>query len=337
MVPQCDSTAKLYDFLWDKFHDYADEQGFNPFYPTIPQISSFLDKKFEEGQQHRSIGCYRAAIDATLKHHTKLKVGTNLQLSEQLKCYRISRPRKKKILPQWDLAFILWSLAHEPFEPIEDPDKVSLEFLTWKTAFLLLLASGARRSELHSVRLLGARIAVNGKYATISPGSGFVSKNEVACGKALDPFVIRSLENYSDSDKALCPVRCLRVYIERTKGIRGIRKRLFITTQRSRKELHKNTLSGWIKKLLKFCYRHPGKKAIELSGTGSHEIRRIASTLVFRGVVSTEDLLRVGSWKSPTTFTDFYLKDLSVLDGNSLRSLGPLSIGQKVIVNTKIA
>ena len=337
MVPQCASSAKLYDTLWDKFSDFADLVGFDPFHPTIPQIASFLDKKFEEGQQYRSIGVYRAAIDATLKHHTKLKVGSNLQLSEQIKSYKISRPRLKKTLPQWDLSFVLWSLAHEPFEPIEDVQKVSLELLSWKLLFLLLLASGARRSEIHAVTEKGARIADNGKYAIISPSSEFVAKNEVARGKPLEPFVIRSLEEYSDSDKTLCPVRCLRVYKERTKNIRGRRKKLFISTRMLVSELHINTLSSWIKKLLVHCYSHPGKKAVELSGTGSHEIRRIASTLVFRGVVSIEELLRVGSWKSSSTFTEFYLKDLSVLDGDGLRSLGPISVGQKVIVNTRIA
>jgi hypothetical protein len=337
MVPQSKSSAKVYDFLWDKFHDFADEKGFDPFHPTIPQIASFLEKKFEEGQQYRSIGVYRAAIDATLKHHTRLKVGSDLQLSEQIKGYRIRRPRLKKIQPQWDIAFILWSLAHAPFEPIEDEKKVSLEFLTWKLTFLLLLASGARRSEIHAVTEEGSRIAENGEYAVISPSSQFVAKNEVAKGKPLEPFVIRSLEHYSSSDKCLCPVRCLRVYKERTKKIRGNRKQLLISVRKMEKDLHMNTISSWVKKLLQFCYKNPGKRALELSGTGVHEIRRVAASLIFCGTTSMEEILKVGQWKSKTTFTDFYLKDLSMLDGTSLRSLGPISVGQKVILNTRIA
>jgi len=43
---------------------------------------------------------------------------------------------------------ILWTLLEHPFEPRFD-EKVFLQFVTWKTAFLVLLASGARRGEIH--------------------------------------------------------------------------------------------------------------------------------------------------------------------------------------------
>jgi hypothetical protein len=156
--------------------------------------------------------------------------------------------------------------------------------------------------------------------------------------KPLEPVVIRSLENHSKDDKALCPVRCLKVYRKRTKEIRGERKKLLIHFQKNRKnEIHTNTVSSWVKQLLEFCYNNPSKTALELTGTGAHEIRRFASTLVFRGCTSVEDLLKVGNWKSHSTFTDFYLKDLSWLDGKGLRSVGPFVAGQKVVINPGIA
>ena len=92
IAPQCKSTLAVYDRLWNQFYDYAEEQGFDPFYPSIPQIAAFLHKKFVDGASSRSIGGFRAAIDATLRHHTKLKVGRNQQLSDQCKCYRIQKP-----------------------------------------------------------------------------------------------------------------------------------------------------------------------------------------------------------------------------------------------------
>jgi hypothetical protein len=75
---------------------------------------------------------------------------------------------------------------------------------------------------------------------------------------------------------------------------------------------------------------------VNLYGTGTHEIRRIATSLVFRGSTSTEDILQAGSWKRHTTFTDFYLKDLSVLEGEDLIRLGPIVAAKKIVVNTKI-
>jgi integrase len=336
MAPQCDSTLNMYDKKWNQFYDYAEEHGFDPFDPSIPQIASFLQKKFSEGQGHRSVEGYKAALSATLKHHTKLRLESNVQLSEQIKGYKIERPRNKKSEPEWDISFLLWSLAHEPFEPIEDPKKVSMKLLTWKTVFLLLLASGARRGELHAVREETVKIAENERYAVLSPSSTFIAKNEVARGKPLDPFVIHSLKHLSGDDKALCPVRCLQVYRKRSRKIRNNKKLLFVTLNKSKKEIHKNTISSWIKQLLLFCYENPGNQAVQLSGTGCHEIRRVASTLVFRGTQSIEDLLKVGSWKNHSTFTDYYMKDLSLIDGRNLRRIGPISVGQKVLLNTKI-
>jgi len=43
---------------------------------------------------------------------------------------------------------ILWTLSEHPFEPMFD-EKVFLQFVTWKTAFLVLLASGAKRGEIY--------------------------------------------------------------------------------------------------------------------------------------------------------------------------------------------
>ena len=47
----------------------------------------------------------------------------------------------------WNLSVVLNELTKAPFEPMQDTD---LKHLTLKTAFLLALASGKRRSEIHA-------------------------------------------------------------------------------------------------------------------------------------------------------------------------------------------
>ena len=54
-------------------------------------------------------------------------------------------PKVPEIYPSG--TFLLSSLTKAPFEPIKDTD---LKHLTLKTAFLLALASGKRRSEIHA-------------------------------------------------------------------------------------------------------------------------------------------------------------------------------------------
>lgn len=103
MAPQAQSTLKLYDKKWNEFQD-----------------------KFSEDQGYQSVAGYRSAISAPLRHHTDLEVEKNIQLTKQIKGFKGERPRLRGYEPEWDLSFILWSLAHEPFDPIEDPKNVSL-------------------------------------------------------------------------------------------------------------------------------------------------------------------------------------------------------------------
>ena len=337
MKAQCESTLKTYDEKWDDFYTYCEKKGLDPFYPKIYHVASFLKKRFEAGHGLRSLGVYRAAISATLKYHTKLEVGTNQEISGLMKSFRVQRPPVRKIMPEWDISFVLWSLTRPPFEPIHDEKCVDLKHLTWKAVFLLFLASGARRSEIHALSQESVSIAESRTFMTVAPHPGFVAKNAVAKGKPLDPFVIPSLQAHSPDDRSLCPVRCIREYGRRTKKFRGEKKNLFVSYQAGRKnEICKNTISSWIKNLLQFCYKNPQEETLSLAGLGSHEIRRVAATLVYRGTVSIEDVMRAGSWKVHSTFTDFYLKDLSVIDGKRMKRLGPIVAAQKVVLATPI-
>ena len=60
---------------------------------------------------------------------------------------QVERPRPLLVLPVWDLAVILETLAN-PSEPLQE---ASLKHLTYKTVFLLAMTSAGRRSELQDL------------------------------------------------------------------------------------------------------------------------------------------------------------------------------------------
>ena len=78
-------------------------------------------------------------------------MGKDLELSDLSSWMHRNRQRSSKVIPPWDLKVVLTALQEEPFEPIQDPTKVSLQHLTWKAGFLTLLASGGRRGEVHAL------------------------------------------------------------------------------------------------------------------------------------------------------------------------------------------
>jgi hypothetical protein len=54
----------------------------------------------------------------------------------------------------------------------------------------------------------------------------------------------------------------------------------------------------------------------------------LATSWAFKNNVLLLDVMRDGTWKKHTTFTEFYLKDLiAILEG--LQSLGTLSVAQQ--------
>ena len=89
---------------------------------------------------------YRTAIVDTLGP-TAQHVAHNADLHRLLSSFHRDRPKSSRNLPKWNLSVVLNKLTKAPFEPMKDTD---LKHLTLKTAFLLALASGKRRSEIHA-------------------------------------------------------------------------------------------------------------------------------------------------------------------------------------------
>ena len=98
-------------------------------------------------------------------------------LSRLLQSFHRDRPKALRTLPPWDLRVVLQALTTAPFEPLSI---VNLKFLTHKTAFLLALASGARRSELHSVVRSGVKHTDSWRNVWLQPSAQFLAKNQKA-------------------------------------------------------------------------------------------------------------------------------------------------------------
>ena len=102
------------------------------------------------------------------------------------------RPKSSWNLPKWNLSVVLNELTKAPFEPMKDTD---LKHFPLKTAFLLTLASGKRRSKIHAwvankVSNLGQREKV-----ALFPSSDFIAKNQLARegSQSVSPVTIPAL------------------------------------------------------------------------------------------------------------------------------------------------
>ena len=231
--------------------------------------------------------------------------------------------------PAWDVALVLQCLTNQPYEPIREAEK---RFLAQKTLFLIALASAKRVGEFHA---LSYRVShtTDWKEVSFSFVPGFVAKTQGQ--SSFDPrfenFTIPALPKSSSSPngRLLCPVRVIKRYLDRTAQHCPRCERLFITSGRTRKEISKNTVSFWLRKVISLAYQLSGKPLPSPSPL-ARETRGIAPSLLFKKNYAISQVLKAGTWRHHTTFTRHYLRDLSHKSLDTFH-LGPVVAAQATV------
>ena len=152
-----------------------------------------------------------------------------------------------------------------------------------------------------------------------------------------ESFSIPSLRDFTGGDQdemLLCPVRAVREYLRRTRSFRPELPRLFLTTGRRRKMVSKNTISFWLKEVIRKAYVSSGEDLP--ARIRAHETRSIAPSAVFKRNFAVGQVLRAGVWSRQTTFTSFYLRDVTHRSLDTF-SLGPVVAAQQVLAPTSRA
>ena len=192
-----------------------------------------------------TIAGYRIAIADHLGPFGQ-EVARSLHLNRLLASFYKDKPILNRDFPSWDLSLVLMSLTNAPFEPLKD---ASLKILTFKTFFLMALAAGKRKGEVHAWTFSSLRHKPHWKEITISPSPAFLAKNQLAsvCPDSLKPVVIPALKPFLSSDltedMTLYPVRALRYYLDRTSALRKGKYLLFMSFKEALTEVSWDLLS----------------------------------------------------------------------------------------------
>ena len=231
-APQWSSTRTIYKSKWALFEKWCRENSVDFSTPSVKQISDFFMYLYQDlNRRPSTIDGYRTAIVDTLGPSGQ-HIAHNEDLHRLLSSFHRDRPKSSRNLPKWNLSVVLNELTKAPFEPMKDTD---LKHLTFKTAFLLALASGKRRSEIHA--WVANKVSNLGQWEKVAlfPSSDFIAKNQLARegSQSVSPVTIPALTTIVDrqfkEDRTLCPVRALRYHLDRTKDLRGSRSLLFIS------------------------------------------------------------------------------------------------------------
>ena len=332
--PQRHSSRRIYESRWSIFGKWCEESQVDVSNPTIPEIADFLNCLIKERNLKPStIAGYRTAIADGLGVKGE-QISKSLELNRLLASFYRDKPVANRSIPSWDLALVLHALTKQPFEPL---GKASLKLLTFKTVFLLTLASGKRRSEVHAWTHSSLSYKENWSQVTLAPSTAFLAKNQLASDgpAAIKPVVIPALKPQLDKsltqDRSLCPVRALKFYLDRTKDLRKNKNLLFVAIKEGfARGISRATISSWLKQTILLAYENSDPESQQLYQVKAHDVRSMAASLAFKGGISLNEILQACFWKSHNTFTNFYLKDLCWHNGQILK-LGPIVSAQHVI------
>ncbi|XP_071161220.1 serine-rich adhesin for platelets-like [Mytilus edulis] len=323
------STGAVYDSKWSIFCTWCLSKQINPLSVTVQQLADFFLYLFEEkGYSPSTIKGYRSAIARTISLSGGSDFGDNEFLSLMIKNFCLNRPRQRRLVPSWDLGLVLKVLQFSPFEPLHS---ASFKFLSYKCCFLIALATGRRRSEIHALSISESclRFASDKSSVTLLTDPSFLAKNQLP-DKGSGIITIPALPPTSDN-QVLCPVRALLVYLASSAKLRSAgSSRLFIPIKKGISDISAKTISTWICNTVILAYKSASSEVLVKHQVKAHEVRALASSWNIFNSSSMSEIMSAGFWRSDSAFYNHYLRSMP-LHCDNLYSLGPLVAAQQVV------
>ncbi|KAL0161327.1 hypothetical protein M9458_045052, partial [Cirrhinus mrigala] len=113
------------------------------------------------------------------------------------------------------------------------------------------------------------------------------------------------LEEADPAFALLCPVRALRIYVDRTRHFRRT-EQLFVCFggQQKGNAVSKLRLAHWVVDAISLSYQNQGEPCS--LGVQAHSTRSVASSYALAHGASLADICRAAGWATPNTFARFY-------------------------------
>ncbi len=317
------ATRKLYSSKWGVFESWCLTRAIDPVNCPVGPVLEFLQERLTAGAAATTLRVYVAAI-AARRELDEIPLGRHRLVSAFMRGARRLRPVRPTAVPSWDLSVILEGLVTAPFEPLES---ASDRILTLKVVLLLALTSLKRVGDLQafSVSETCMDFAPGLVKVTLRPRPGYIPKvlstsfrSQVVTLHSFHPPPFASSED--ERLHMLCPVRALKLYVDRSKVWRKS-PQLLICFGAGRRGLatSKQRISHWVRDAISLAY-----EARELPSPLSlraHSTRGVASSqALFRGV-PLEDICVAAGWSSPHTFVRFYNLDVDTAPGSQVLSV----------------
>ena len=219
-----DSSSHLYNTHWKLFTDWLAFRDIPTQSASYHYLADHLVHMFNQNKQVNTIKVHPSSITRALR---LLNPPNQLQddtISNLAKDKAIQRPRTTQVLPKWRPSVVLKAFF-KPLFTNNGSDKILLDFLTFKTAFLVSLESAARGSDLVALSWANHNITFSSDYSgarhvSIKMVPKFMPKN-ARLNTIPNPISFPGIAHLfpRKPERLLCLVRVLGLYNNRTQTL----------------------------------------------------------------------------------------------------------------------
>ncbi len=264
---------------------------------------SFLQEGLDRRQCPSTLKVYVAAIAA---HHDAVDgkyLGNHDLVVRFLRGARRLNPPRPTSVPSWDLSLVLMAPQRPPFETLQSAE---VKIMPLKTVLLTALASIKRVEDLQAFSVDKSCLEFGSANSHVVLRPGYVPK--VPTTPFRDHVVSLQALPSEEADPALaflCPVRALRLYVDRTQSFKTS-DQFFVCYggQQKGKAVSKQRLAHWIVDAIVLAYQSQDVPC--LFRLLAHSTRGVSSSWALAQGASLTDICRAAGWATPNTFARFY-------------------------------
>ena len=213
-------TRYNYNSSWKKFCGWCDRRKIDPVQSPVRLVLEFLADLFDKGLKYRTINNYRSAISARHELVEGRPLGEHRDVCRLMKGINNERPPEPRYCTTWDISTVL-----DFVKSLGENQALSDKNITLKLSLLLAITSAHRGAELKQLKVSLMNLheefvdfSFNVKLKTSKQGKKDSSSK---------------FHQFND-DQRVCPLVCLRTYLDRSRewryeGDSLIQEQLFLS------------------------------------------------------------------------------------------------------------
>ncbi|XP_058017525.1 uncharacterized protein LOC131187272 [Ahaetulla prasina] len=304
-----DSTKRIYEATWRTFDSWCSSQNLVSSMASVLDILAFLQRGLDSGLATNTLRRQIAALSSVLRCGSLLPLSKEPLIQQFLRGATNVNPPVVHRFPSWRLNAVLNALTKTPFEPLRDS---SLRFLSLKVAFLIAITSARRISELSALSIRQDLCSFFNDRVVLRLDPTFLPKVNSQFHRAQEVV----LPNFCPNPKhhlekvwhTLDVRRALKIYIDRTSTFRKT-EALFVSFQPLSlgQKVTKSVLARWIRAAIATAYESQSLPVPR--NITAHSTRSAASSAAWSAQASIDEICRVATWSTPSSFVRHYKVD----------------------------